>query len=113
MYTGQWVGGNQDPIFLRDLFSSTKIPGGSVSCCNRSRYVNADVDKTVEDAINEIDRAKAKDLYVRTWDIVSGELPLFPLWYPANIVVSNKRIGNIKISPSGDWGFLKDITVSN
>jgi ABC-type transport system substrate-binding protein len=50
-------------------------------------------------------------LYVKTWDIVSGELPLLPLWYPANIVVSNKRIGNIKISPSGDWGFLKDITV--
>jgi peptide/nickel transport system substrate-binding protein len=46
MYTGQWVGGNQDPIFLRDLFSSTKIPGGAVSCCNRSRYVNAEVDKT-------------------------------------------------------------------
>ncbi len=113
MYTGQWVGGNQDPIFLRDLFSSTKIPGGAISCCNRSRYVNAEVDKTVEDAVNEVDRTKAKELYVKTWDTVSGELPLLPLWYPANIVVSNKRIGNIKISPSGDWGFLKDITVSN
>ena len=112
MYTGIWVGGNQDPIFLRDLFSSTKIPGGAVSCCNRSRYINAEVDRTVEDAINEIDRAKAKELYVKTWDLVSGDLPLVPLWYPANIVVSNKRIGNIKISPSGDWGFLKDITVS-
>ena len=112
MFTGIWVGGNQDPIFLRDLFSSTKIPGGAVSCCNRSRYVNAEVDKTVEDAINEIDRAKAKDLYIKTWEIVSGEIPLVPLWYPANIVVSNKRIANIKISPSGDWGFLKDITVT-
>ncbi|MGE3466939.1 MAG: ABC transporter substrate-binding protein, partial [Pyrinomonadaceae bacterium] len=28
MYTGVWIGGNQDPIFLHDLFSSTKIPGG-------------------------------------------------------------------------------------
>ncbi len=113
MYTGIWVGGNQDPIFLRDLFSSTKIPGGAVSCCNRSRFVNAEVDKTVEDAVNEIDRAKSKELYVKTWDLVSNQLPLVPLWYPANIVVSNKRIGNIKISPSGDWGFLKDITVAN
>ena len=113
MYTGVWVGGNQDPIFLRDLFSSSKIPGGAVSCCNRSRFVNADVDKMVEDAINEIDRAKAKDLYIKTWETVSNELPLLPLWYPANIIVSNKRVGNIKISPSGDWGFLKDITASN
>ena len=112
IYTGQWVGGNQDPIFLRDLFSSTKIPGGAVSCCNRSRYVNAEVDKTVEDAINEIDRARAKELYGKTWSLVSSELPLLPLWYPANMVVSNKRIGGIKVSPSGEWSFLKDITVT-
>ncbi len=113
IYTGQWVGGNQDPIFLRDLFSSTKIPGGSVSCCNRSRYENAEVDKKVEEAINAIDRNRAKELYVTTWEIVSRELPLLPLWYPANMVVSNKRIGGIKVSPSGDWSFLKDVTVNN
>lgn len=112
MYTGIWIGGNQDPIFLRDLFSSTKIPGGSVSCCNRSRYSNAEVDKSVEDAINETDKAKAKDLYGKTWQTVSNEMPLLPLWYPANMVVANKRIGNIKISASGDWSFIKDITVS-
>lgn len=111
MYTGIWVGGNQDPIFLRDLFSSTKIPGGSVSCCNRSRYTNADVDREVENAINSIDRNRAKELYTFTWRIVSDELPLLPLWYPANMVVSNKRIGNIQISPSGDWSFIKNITV--
>ncbi len=113
IYTGQWVGGNQDPIFLRDLFSSTKIPGGSVSCCNRSRYSNPEVDKIVEDAVNSIDRAKAKELYGKTWDIVSNELPLLPLWYPGNMVVYNKRIGGIKVSASGDWSFIKDITVSN
>lgn len=113
MYTGIWVGGNQDPIFLRDLFSSTKIPGGAVSCCNRSRYVNAEVDKTVEQAINEIDRAKAKELYGKTWEIVNNDVPLLPLWYPANMIISNKRIGNIKIAASGDWGFIKEITVTN
>ena len=112
MYTGVWVGGNQDPIFLRDLFSSTKIPGGSVSCCNRSRYSNPDVDATLEEAVNSTDRNKANELYVKAWNTISTDLPLLPLWYPANIIVSNKRIGNIKISPSGDWTFLKDITVA-
>ncbi len=111
MYTGVWIGGNQDPIFLRDLFSSTKIPGGSVSCCNRSRYKNDEVDKIVEDAVNATDKNIAKQLYGKTWDIVSNDLPLYSLWYPANIVVSNKRIGNVKMSGSGDWSFLKDITV--
>jgi ABC-type transport system substrate-binding protein len=72
-----------------------------------------EVDQLVEAAINATDRPQAKDLYMRTWAIVSSDVPLLPLWYPANMVVSNKRLGNIKISPSGDWGFIKDITVSN
>ncbi len=112
MFTGIWVGGNQDPIFLRDLFSSTKIPGGSVSCCNRSRYINPAVDRYLEDAVNALDRNAAKDLYERAWAAISNDLPLLPLWYPANMVISNKRIGNIKVSPSGDWSFIKDITVN-
>jgi peptide/nickel transport system substrate-binding protein len=114
MYTGVWIGGNQDPIFLRDLFSSTKIPGGGVSCCNRSRYKNDEVDKIVESAVNTVittDKSPAIQLYGKAWEIVSNDLPLLPLWYPANIVVSNKRIGNVKMSGSGDWSFLKDITV--
>ncbi|HMS18997.1 ABC transporter substrate-binding protein [uncultured Sphingorhabdus sp.] len=110
MYTGVWIGGNQDPIFLRDLFSSTKIPGGTVSCCNRSRYTNAELDKAVLDAENSTDKAKAKELYGKAWTIASEELPLLPLWYPANIIVANKRIGDIKINASGDWSFLKNIT---
>ena len=113
MYTGIWIGGNQDPIFLRDLFTTGKIPGGSVACCNRSRYSNQELDKILKDAVNATDRETAKALYVKAQEIVSNDLPLFPLWYPANIVVANRRIDNIKISGSGDWSFLKDITVSN
>jgi peptide/nickel transport system substrate-binding protein len=111
MYTGVWIGGNQDPIFLRDLFTSGKIPGGAVACCNRSRYSNREVDEILKKAVDATDRETAKQLYMRAQEIVSSELPLFPLWYPANLVVANRRIGNIKISGSGDWSFLKDITV--
>ena len=111
--TGVWIGGNQDPIFLKDLFTTGRIPGENVSCCNRSRYSNPAVDALIEQAINEIDRTKAKELYIQAWDMISNDLPLLPLWYPANMVVANKRIGNIKINPSGDWSFIKDITVSN
>jgi len=110
MGTGVWVGGNTDPIFLRDLFSSGKIPSDTVSCCNRSRYSNPELDKAIEDAVNASDKTVAKQLYAKAWDIVSVDLPMLPLWYPANIVVSNKRIGNIKMGGSGDWVFLKDIT---
>lgn len=112
MNTGVWIGGNQDPIFLKDLFATSRIPGEGVSCCNRSRYSNREVDEILEQAINETDRGRAKELYQRGWNIISSELPLYPLWYPANVVVTNKRIANVKISPSGDWTFLKDITAN-
>ncbi|HQU90895.1 MAG TPA: ABC transporter substrate-binding protein [Pyrinomonadaceae bacterium] len=112
MNTGVWIGGNQDPIFLKDLFTTGRIPGPGVSCCNRWRFSNKEVDTLLEDAINEVDREKAKELYIKAWGIISNDLPLLPLWYPANMVVSNKRIGNIKMNASGDWTFLKDITVN-
>lgn len=113
MNTGIWVGGNQDPIFYKDLFTTAKIPNDKVACCNRSRYSNPEFDKIMDQAINELDRTKAKEYYAQAQDIISRDLPLFPLWYPANMVVYNKRVGNIKISPSGDWSFVKDITLSN
>lgn len=113
MNTGIWIGGNQDPIFLHDLFTTQKIPSEKtkVACCNRSRYSNPEVDKFINEAFNTTDRGRAKDLYFKAQDIISSEVPMFPLWYPANIVVANKRIGNIKVNPSGDWSFIKDITV--
>jgi peptide/nickel transport system substrate-binding protein len=110
MNTSQWVGGNQDPIFLRDLFASNFTPdkGGR----NRSRYVNPEFDRIIQEAVDTLDKAKARELYVRAQEIVSRDLPLLPLWYPSNLVVATKRIGNIKINPSGDWGFVKDLTVA-
>ncbi len=111
MNTGRWIGGNQDPIFLRDLFSTAKIPTPSGGCCNRSRYSNPELDKILEQAFNTTDREQAKQLYFKAQEIVGNEVPMLPLWYPANMVVFNKRIGNIKIGASGDWSFVKDITV--
>jgi peptide/nickel transport system substrate-binding protein len=113
MFTGIWTGGNQDPMFLKDLFTTKRIPSETVPCCNRGRYSNPEVDKLLDAAIEELDREKAKELYVQAWNMISADMPLLPLWYPANMIVANKRIDNIKISPSGDWSFIKDITVNN
>ncbi len=113
MNTGRWIGGNQDPIFLKDLFWSGAIPGEKLACCNRSRYTNLGFDKIIEQASNAADRERAKILYAEAQKIVSVDLPLLPLWYPAYTVVFNKRIGNIKINQSGDWSFVKDLKVIN
>lgn len=112
MNTAQWVGGNQDPIFLRDLFASGESPDKKAGGRNRARYANAEFDKIVQEAVDATDKNKAKELYGKAQQIVSDELPLLPLWYPANMVVATKRLGNIKINASGDWTFVKDLTVS-
>ena len=111
MSTSQWAGGNQDPIFLRDLFASSETPEKKKGGRNRSRYINADFDKIVEEAVLAVDKENAKNLYIRAQDLVANDLPLFPLWYHANMVIANKRIGNIKINASGDWNFVKNVTV--
>ncbi len=113
MNTGRWIGGNQDPIFLKDLFSTGAIPGEKVKCCNRSRYSNPAFDEVIAGAINATDREQAKQYYLKAQEIVSNDVPLIPLWYPANMVVANKRIENIKVDASGDWSFLKNITAAN
>jgi peptide/nickel transport system substrate-binding protein len=108
---GQWVGGNQDPIFFKDLFASSEIPTETRPSRNRSRYSNKELDALIEEALNTFDRDKAKQLYERIQDIITRDVPVLTLWYQANIVIAGKNVGNIKVDASGDWGFVKNVTV--
>ena len=108
----QWVGGNQDPIFYKDLFATSEIPTPTRPSRNRSRYSNKELDALLEEAVNTFDRLKARELYVRIQDIVSREVPVFPLWYQSNIVIAKKNVGNIQVNASGDWGFVRNLTVN-
>ncbi len=109
IFYGQWVGGNQDPIFFRDLFASSEIPTQERPSRNRSRYRNPQLDALLNEAINTFEREKARALYLQIQDIVSGEVPVFPLWYQANIVIAKKNVQNIQVNASGDWGFVKNL----
>ena len=104
---GRWVGGNQDPIFLRDLF--THLKGGNF---NRSHYDNPELDKLLGEAVNTADRARAKQLYAQAQEVISREMPMLPLWYANNIVLARKSVGNINVPPNGDWSFTRSLTVA-
>ena len=109
----QWVGGNQDPIFYKDLFATSEIPTETRASRNRSRYSNKELDALLEEAVNTFDRQKARDLYARIQAIVSRDLPVFPLWYQANIVIARKNVDNIQVNASGDWSFVRNVTITN
>ena len=106
----QWVGGNQDPIFYKDLFATSEIPTEKRPARNRSRYSNKELDALLDEAVNTFDRQKAKGLYVKVQDIVSRDVPVIPLWYQSNIVIARKNVQNIQVNASGDWGFIRHLS---
>jgi peptide/nickel transport system substrate-binding protein len=109
----QWVGGNQDPIFYKDLFATSEIPTQARTSRNRSRYSNSELDALLDEAVNTFDRQRAAGLYKQIQDIVSRDVPVFPLWYQSNIVIARKNVGNIQVDASGDWGFVKNLTITD
>lgn len=108
----QWVGGNQDPIFYKDLFATSEIPTQTRPSRNRSRYSNKELDALLEEAVNTFDRQRGLELYKKIQEIVSRDVPIFPLWYQSNIVIAKKNVGNIQVNASGDWGFVRNLTVN-
>ncbi len=104
MTTGRWVGGNQDPIFLWNLFRT----GGNF---NRGRFSSTELDKILNEVSNTFERDRARELYKQAQEIISREVPMLPLWYAAQMVVARKSVGNIKVDTSGDWRFMRDLTV--
>ena len=111
IFYGQWVGGNQDPIFFKDLFASSEIPSEARPSRNRSRYHNPEIDTMIDEAVKTFDRNRARELYVKIQDTETHEAPVFPLWYQANMVIAKKSVENINVNASGDWGFVRSLTV--
>jgi peptide/nickel transport system substrate-binding protein len=107
----QWVGGNQDPIFYHDLFATSEVATPTHGL-NRSRYSNPELDKILDEAKNTYDHAIAGPLYAKAQEIISRDVPVLPLWYQANMVIAKKSVGNIHVNASGDWGFVKDLTIT-
>ncbi|MBS1792695.1 MAG: ABC transporter substrate-binding protein [Acidobacteria bacterium] len=112
MNIGIWIGGNQDPVFLRDLFASSDSPEKKLNGRNRARFSNPQFDRIIDEAVKTTDRAKAARLYAGAQEIVSRELPLLPLWYPANVVVAGKRIKNPEAVSGGDWSLVKRLEIA-
>jgi ABC-type transport system substrate-binding protein len=106
----QWVGGNQDPIFYKDLFATSEIPTETRPSRNRSRYSNKELDALLAEAVNTFDRQKAKELYTRIQEIVSRDVPVYPLWYQSNVVIARNNVQNIQVNASGDWGFVRNLS---
>jgi peptide/nickel transport system substrate-binding protein len=79
---------------------------------NRMRYCNPQVDDWIVEAERANDRAAKVVLYGKIEKTVSDELPQIYLWYPANVLIARKRVGNIQLEPSGSWYFITKLTLN-
>jgi ABC-type transport system substrate-binding protein len=68
------------------------------------------LDVLLGEALNTFDRERAQVLYQQIQEIVSRDVPVFPLWYQANMVIARKGVSNIQVNASGDWGFVRNVT---
>jgi len=104
VYSLRWIGGNEDPDIFEYVFHSDKFtPHGA----NRCFYSNKHLDQLINEARMELDQDKRKQLYAEIQQILAEDLPSINLWYYDNVLVCNRRVSNVTLSPAGDYNFLK------
>ncbi len=109
IYTLRWLGGNEDPDIFHTFDSHRFPPHGT----NRGRYVNAELDALIKEAGGSGDQALRRKDYVKVQQILAAELPSINLWYLDAVLVHTRRLGNIQLSGSGTYDFLRTATVAD
>jgi peptide/nickel transport system substrate-binding protein len=104
LYSLRWIGGNEQPDIFAYAFSTARIPPKGA---NRGRYRNPQLDALLDDAARATDQDRRRADYVQVQQILARDLPAFNLWYKDSVVVHNRRISGIVVSPSGSFGFLR------
>ena len=103
MYGLRWVGGNEQPDIFTTLSTSRIPPKGP----NRGRYSNPVMDKLLDEASQSTDQNRRRADYVQVQQILARDLPAINLWYQDAVVVHNRRLSEIELSPSGSYEFLR------
>jgi peptide/nickel transport system substrate-binding protein len=106
----RWVGANNDPDVFEFLFSSKRFPPDGA---NRGHYRNARMDALTDQIRVEMDREKRKGLCSEAQKILATDLPYLPLWFGDAVSVHQKELGDLPLSPSGDFDFLAKLKTGN
>jgi peptide/nickel transport system substrate-binding protein len=99
----RWVGANNDPDIFEFVFSSKRFPPDGA---NRGHYRNPRVDALTDQIRTEMDQEKRKTLCSEAQKLLAEDLPYLPLWFTDAISVHRRSLGDIPLSPTGDFDFL-------
>ena len=99
----RWVGANNDPDIFEFVYSSKRFPPDGA---NRGHYRNPRIDALTDQIRVEMDREKRKALCSEAQKILADDLPYLPLWFTDAVSVHRHTLGDIPLSPTGDFDFL-------
>ncbi len=105
----RWIGANNDPDFFEFAFSSKRFPPDGA---NRGHYSNPRFDTLTDQIRTEMDREKRKALCSEAQKILADDLPYLPLWFTDAVSVHRKALGDLPLSPTGDFDFLTTLAPS-
>ena len=110
LYSLRWIGGNEDPDIFYYAFHSSSFPPKHA---NRGYYVNAQVDRLIDEGRSTVNREGRKQIYAQVQRILANDLPYIDLWYFDNVVVHSKRVENLHVEPAGNYDFLTSVELAH
>jgi peptide/nickel transport system substrate-binding protein len=103
LYTLQYVG-ITDPDMLRRAFHSSQVPPAGF---NRGHYRSAAADRLIDLATAALDDQQRREYYQEAQRVIAEDAPYISLWARTNIVVAQKSLTGITVSPTADFAFLR------
>ena len=58
----------------------------------------------------EMDRTKRKELCSEAQKLFAEDLPYIPLWFTDVVSVHSRSLGDLHLSPTGDYDFLTNLS---
>lgn len=105
MYTLVWVGVS-DPDMLRRVFHSKQMPPSGF---NRGFFSDPRVDRVIDAATTSTNDGERARLYAEAQRLIAEEVPYISLWHRTNVAVAQRGVTGIRLGPSADFAFLKDV----
>jgi peptide/nickel transport system substrate-binding protein len=106
LFTLQWVGVS-DPDMLRRVFHSKQMPPSGF---NRGYYDNPEVDRLIDAATAAPADDERRRLFSEAQRVIANDAPYISLWTKTNVAVSRTGIEGVKLTPSAEFTFLRDVT---
>lgn len=106
----RWVGANNDPDVFEFVFSSKRFPPDGA---NRGHYRNPRIDALTDQIRVEMNQEKTKALCSEVQKILAVDLPYIPMWFTDVVSVHRRELGDLQLSPTGDYDFLTTLKPSS